>query len=172
METSVKSSLIKYIGIPNQTRKSYNNDTWTHIGDTNETKGGYQLIEEAATHITNWVKDLHLAGAHVTLKTKEDKSITPLILIVIDGDKSFNKEDTLFFYGHLDKQPPMNDKGQWKHGTPTEPEIVMDKEHPNKTKLIYGRGGADDGYSTYATMTAIKGLQDQKIKLPSIFLTI
>ena len=43
----------------------------------------------------------------------------------------------------------------------------MDPLNPKKTKLIYGRGGADDGYSTYATMTAIKSLQDQGIKLPS-----
>lgn len=44
----------------------------------------------------------------------------------------------------------------------------MDPLDPTKTKLIYGRGGADDGYSTYATMTAIKGLQDQGVKLPKI----
>jgi len=121
MENSVKSSLIEYIGIPNQTRKSYDEYNWMKIGTTNEDKGGYQLIEEAATHISNWVKGLNLAGAHVTLKKRADKSITPLILIVIDGDTSFHKEDTLFFYGHLDKQPPMNEKGQWKHGKPTEP---------------------------------------------------
>ena len=172
METSVKSSLIKYIQIPNQTRKSYNEQDWLKVGTTNEDKGGYQLIEEAATHIANWVKDLNLTGAHVTLKKREDKTITPLILIVIDGDKSFNQQDTLFFYGHLDKQPPMNDKGQWTHGTPTNPEIVLDPLDPKKTKLIYGRGGADDGYSTYATMTAIKGLQQQGIKLPSKFCPI
>lgn len=169
MENSVKNSLIKYIQIPNQTRKSYNEHDWLKIGTTNADKWGYQLIEEAATHITNWVNNLKLVGAHVTLKKRADKSITPLILIVIDGDKSFHQEDTLFFYGHLDKQPPMNDKGQWQHGKPTEPEIVMDPNDPTKTKFIYGRGGADDGYSTYATMTAIKGLQDQKVKLPSIF---
>ncbi len=33
---------------------------------------------------------------------------------------------------------------------------------------LYGRGGADDGYSTYATMVAIKALQLQGIPLPRI----
>ncbi len=87
--------------------------------------------------------------------------------IVIDGDKSFNQQDTLFFYGHLDKQPSMNDKGQWIQATPANPEVVLDPLDPKKTKFIYGRGGVDDGYSTYATIAAIKGLQQQGIKLPS-----
>lgn len=33
----------------------------------------------------------------------------------------------------------------------TNPKIIDNK--------LYGRGGADDGYSTYSTMFAIKGLQ-------------
>jgi acetylornithine deacetylase/succinyl-diaminopimelate desuccinylase-like protein len=37
---------------------------------------------------------------------------------------------------------------------------------------IYGRGGADDGYSTYATMVAIKALQELKVPLPSKFIVI
>lgn len=31
---------------------------------------------------------------------------------------------------------------------------------------LYGRGGADDGYSTYSTMLSIKALQEQGVKLP------
>lgn len=31
---------------------------------------------------------------------------------------------------------------------------------------LYGRGGADDGYSTYGTMIAIKAVQEQNIPLP------
>ena len=64
---------------------------------------------------------------------------------------------TIMFYGHFDKQPPMvgwdEDKG------PTTPVIIDDK--------LYGRGGADDGYSTYSSMVAVKACQEQGIKLPS-----
>jgi acetylornithine deacetylase/succinyl-diaminopimelate desuccinylase-like protein len=40
----------------------------------------------------------------------------------------------------------------WNEGIgPTKPAIIDGK--------LYGRGGADDGYSTYSTMLAIKALQ-------------
>ena len=41
---------------------------------------------------------------------------------------------------------------------PTQPKIIDGK--------LYGRGGADDGYSTFSTMLALKALQEQGIKLP------
>lgn len=40
----------------------------------------------------------------------------------------------------------------------TNPKIIDGK--------LYGRGGADDGYSTYSTMLALKALQEQGVKLP------
>lgn len=53
------------------------------------------------------------------------------------------------FYGHFDKQPPMVG---WSEGRgPTTPVIEKDK--------LYGRGGADDGYSTYSSMLAVKAVQ-------------
>jgi len=49
-------------------------------------------------------------------------------------------------YGHLDKQP----YGEgWKEGIPpNKPTIIGD--------LLYGRGGADDGYAPFSAMLAIK----------------
>jgi acetylornithine deacetylase/succinyl-diaminopimelate desuccinylase-like protein len=72
-----------------------------------------------------------------------------------------NTDETFFFYGHYDKPPPMDnldhpDLPHWTQGTPYEPKIVKEN---GETIKIYGRGGADDGYSTYATMVAIKALQ-------------
>jgi acetylornithine deacetylase/succinyl-diaminopimelate desuccinylase-like protein len=62
----------------------------------------------------------------------------------------------LFFYGHYDKQPPFSG---WNEGIgPCKPAIIDDK--------LYGRGGADDGYSTYGTLIAIKALKKQGIKIP------
>lgn len=75
----------------------------------------------------------------------KDPSYSPLIFTEIKGDLPF----TLFFYGHYDKQPPFTG---WMEGLgPTIPKIIDGK--------LYGRGGADDGYSTYSTMLAIKALQ-------------
>ena len=32
---------------------------------------------------------------------------------------------------------------------------------------LYGRGGGDDGYSTYSSMVAVKAVQEQGLKIPS-----
>ena len=51
-------------------------------------------------------------------------------------------------YGHLDKQPWMDG---WDEGlSPTDPVI--------RGEYMYGRGGADDGYSPFTCMLAIKNL--------------
>jgi acetylornithine deacetylase/succinyl-diaminopimelate desuccinylase-like protein len=78
-----------------------------------------------------------------------------------------NKEETYFFYGHYDKQPPMEGVSGWTVGGPYNPTPIVD-EQTGKVIKLYGRGGADDGYSTYATMVAIKALQLQRISLPRI----
>jgi acetylornithine deacetylase/succinyl-diaminopimelate desuccinylase-like protein len=52
-------------------------------------------------------------------------------------------------YGHLDKQPEMTG---WRDGLgPWTPVIEGDK--------LYGRGGADDGYAIFASLTAINALR-------------
>jgi len=57
--------------------------------------------------------------------------------------------DAVLLYGHLDKQPPMTG---WREGLgPWEP-VVEDGR-------LYGRGGADDGYALYASITAIEAVQ-------------
>ena len=59
---------------------------------------------------------------------------------------------TVLFYGHFDKQPyNENDWDAPKH--PYQP-----YRDPN-TDRLYGRGGADDGYSTYSSMLAVKAVQ-------------
>ena len=61
-------------------------------------------------------------------------------------------DDCVLLYGHLDKQPEMTgwreDLGPWK------PVIEHDR--------LYGRGGADDGYAIYASLTALAALQERR----------
>ena len=58
-------------------------------------------------------------------------------------------DDTVLLYGHLDKQPELFG---WREGLgPWEPVIEGDR--------LYGRGGADDGYSTFASLTCIQAAQ-------------
>ena len=59
-------------------------------------------------------------------------------------------------YGHLDKQPWMDG---WREGlSATKP--VMEG------KYLYGRGGADDGYSLFSCMLAIKNAHLQGVPTP------
>lgn len=70
-------------------------------------------------------------------------------------------DETYLFYGHFDKQPPFvgwsEDLGAYK------PVLKPNPENPEK---LYGRGGADDGYSAFGSILAIKALQEQNIPHP------
>lgn len=81
---------------------------------------------------------------------------TPCLFVEIEGHQDNDK--TIAFYGHLDKQPEATG---WRDGLgPWTP--VLEGEY------LYGRGASDDGYSVYAMITAIKGLQRCKMPYPRI----
>ena len=77
---------------------------------------------------------------------------TPVIFIEIPGTGG-REGDTVMMYGHLDKQPEMagwrEDLGPWT------PVIEGDK--------LFGRGGADDGYAIFASLTAINALRRDQV---------
>ena len=55
----------------------------------------------------------------------------------------------MLLYGHLDKQPELTG---WREGLgPWEPVREGDR--------LYGRGGGDDGYATFAALAAIEAVQ-------------
>lgn len=81
-----------------------------------------------------------------------------MIFIEVDGQV----DETYLFYGHYDKQPPFT--GWSPELGPYKPVLFPNETNPEK---LYGRGGADDGYSAYGSILAIKALQDQGIPHPS-----
>ena len=94
-------------------------------------------IAEAAELLRAWVREQDPA-----LQTEiiELPGRTPVLLIDNGGSG-----DPIVVYGHLDKQPPL---GEWRSGLgPYEPVREGD--------LLYGRGTADDGYSTFAAVTGL-----------------
>lgn len=70
-------------------------------------------------------------------------------------DSTLNKDaETVFMYGHIDKQPPLTDK--WREGLhPYKPVVEGER--------LYGRGGADDGYAFFSCTSIIKNLQKFKL---------
>jgi len=55
-------------------------------------------------------------------------------------------------YGHLDKQPPLTKS--WNEGLGPYTPVIKDGK-------LYGRGGADDGYSVFAAIGSIAAIQEQ-----------
>lgn len=76
---------------------------------------------------------------------------TPVIVVEVPGTdgQTGPGASTVLLYGHLDKQPEMTG---WRDGLgPWTPVREGD--------ALYGRGGADDGYSAFAALTAIEALR-------------
>ncbi|GGA68060.1 succinyl-diaminopimelate desuccinylase [Arenimonas soli] len=125
--------LVEYIRIPNK----------SPMFDAQWRENGY--MDDAVKLLAGWAKAQPIKGMNVEVVELEGR--TPLIYIEVPGQG----DDCVLLYGHLDKQPEMtgwaDDLGPWK------PVIKGDK--------LYGRGGADDGYALYGSLTAIRVLQEQ-----------
>ena len=110
-------------------------------------------IEKVIRDAASWVEGKKVAG--LKLEVIRIQGRTPIIFFEVPATKA-GSDDTIVVYGHLDKQPEFNgwrnDLGPW---TP--------KYEDGK---LYGRGGADDGYAVYASLTAIMALDRQGIPRP------
>src|SRR6201986_1289340 len=115
-------------------------------------------MDKVVSLFEDWAKEKLKSIPGSTLEVVRLKDRTPLIFMEIPGDK----DDTVLLYGHLDKQP--ENKG-WAEGAgPWEP--VM------KNNRLYGRGGADDGYAMFASLSAILALREQGGKHARCVITI
>lgn len=110
-------------------------------------------IDRAVEHMARWAKEKIKDLPGSKLEVVRLKGRTPVILIEVPSTLPKRSKDTVLLYGHLDKQPEMTgwaeDLGPW---TP----VLRDDK-------LYGRGGADDGYAIYASVTALLALQKQNI---------
>jgi len=148
-DDSVLQTLQDYIAIPNQSPEY---DPQIHTN-------GYQ--EKAVTLLTEWVKKCNVKKLKMDVLHEKDR--TPLIFVEVEASKpEFNKY-TVLMYGHFDKQPPLTD--QWEKDLhPWKPVIKGDK--------LYGRGGADDGYSIFGSIDCIRALQEQGADHPRCVIII
>ena len=104
-------------------------------------------MDKAVALIEGWCRGRPIEGMQLEVVRLEGR--TPVILMEIPGQS----DDTVLLYGHLDKQPEM--VGWLDHLGPWKPVIEGER--------LYGRGGADDGYAAFASLTAIEALQKQKV---------
>ena len=115
------------------------------------------LIDRVVQDAAAWVESRKVAGLKLEVLRLEGR--TPLIFFDVPSTQPANSGssgDTVLLYGHLDKQPEFNgwrnDLGPW---TPK-----------YENGLLYGRGGADDGYAVYAAISAIEALDAQGLPRP------
>ena len=105
-------------------------------------------MDRAVALIEGWCRKQPLRGLRVDVVRLENR--TPVIFMELPGDS----DETVLLYGHLDKQPEMTG---WREGlSPWEPVLEGDK--------LYGRGGADDGYSSFASLAALRLLQENNAR--------
>ena len=132
-DSDIVPRLVEYIRIPNK----------SPMFDADWQANGF--MDAATELLAAWARNQPIKGMKVEVVRLQDR--TPLIFIEVDGQG----EDCVLLYGHLDKQPEMtgwaDDLGPWT------PVLKGDR--------LYGRGGADDGYAIFGSLTAIRALQDQ-----------
>ena len=143
-QEEILPSLSEYIKIPNKS---------PHF-DTQWQENGY--MDEAVGHIASWCKQHAPKAMNLEIIRLEGR--TPLLFMEVPGEIN----ETVLLYGHLDKQPEMSG---WDEGLDPWTPVLKDGR-------LYGRGGADDGYAAYASLTAIRALEEQNLPFPRCVLII
>lgn len=134
-DSTILPTLQDYIRIPNQ----------SPLFDPNWRANGH--MHRAVALARSWVEQQNIAG--LTIEVVEIEGRTPIIFMEIPGDA----KSTVLMYGHLDKQPAMVG---WEEGLGPWTPVLRDGR-------LYGRGGADDGYAIFASITAVRAIQKQDV---------
>jgi acetylornithine deacetylase/succinyl-diaminopimelate desuccinylase-like protein len=108
-------------------------------------------LEAALQLLISWARPVvdSLPGAELSVVRLPGR--TPVLMVDVPAslDDAARVPRNVVLYGHMDKQPEMSgwraDLGPWKP--------VRDGN------MLYGRGGADDGYSTFAALSAIEAVR-------------
>jgi acetylornithine deacetylase/succinyl-diaminopimelate desuccinylase-like protein len=104
-------------------------------------------MDQAVEMLRAWCAKQPIDGMQIDVVRLPGR--TPLLFIEIPG----KSDDVVLLYGHYDKQPEFT--GWEKDLDPWQP-VIRDGK-------LYGRGGADDGYAVFGSLTAIRALREQGI---------
>jgi len=134
-DDSIIPEIAEYIKVPNKS---------PHF-DPDWEKHGH--METAVAMLEAWCKTQPIKDMAIEVVRIEGR--TPLLFIDIPGQS----DDVVLLYGHYDKQPEFSG---WDDDLDPWTPVIKDGK-------LYGRGGADDGYATFGSLTAIRALQEQGI---------
>jgi acetylornithine deacetylase/succinyl-diaminopimelate desuccinylase-like protein len=134
-QNGIVDQLVRYIAIPNVSASF--DPEWKANGH----------MDRAVELVVAWMRTRTIVG--MTIEVIELPERSPLVFVEIPEFGTAEAGPAALLYGHLDKQPEM---AGWREGLgPWTP--VLEGER------LYGRGGADDGYSSFASLLAIEALQ-------------
>ncbi len=106
-------------------------------------------LERALGLIVDWARPVVATIPGATMSVERLPGRTPVLFVEVPASSGSTSGRTVLLYGHMDKQPEMTG---WRDGLgPWTPVIEGDR--------LFGRGGADDGYSTFAALTAIAAVR-------------
>jgi acetylornithine deacetylase/succinyl-diaminopimelate desuccinylase-like protein len=134
-DDSIIPELCDYIKVPNK----------SPMFDPDWEKNGH--MDQAVEMLRAWCAKQPIDGMQIDVVRLPGR--TPLLFIEIPG----KSDDVVLLYGHYDKQPEFT--GWEKDLDPWQP-VIRDGK-------LYGRGGADDGYAVFGSLTAIRALREQGI---------
>lgn len=134
-DESILPQLVEYVRIPNK----------SPMFDPDWEANGH--MERAVQLMSRWAGSQSMPGMSVEVLRLPGR--TPVLLVDVPGEVN----DTVLLYGHLDKQPEFTG---WSEGLGPWTPVLRDGK-------LYGRGGADDGYALFSSLTAIRALQAQRI---------
>jgi acetylornithine deacetylase/succinyl-diaminopimelate desuccinylase-like protein len=130
---SIIPTLCDYVRIPNK----------SPVFDPDWEANGY--MQQAVELLEAWAANAAVDGMHLEVFSLPGR--TPVLFCEIDA--TADDAGTVLLYGHYDKQPEFTG---WEDGlSPWEP-VIRDGK-------LYGRGGADDGYALFGSLSAIAALQ-------------
>lgn len=144
---AIVPALVDYIAIP--AKSPMFDAEWAERG----------LLDRVVRDAAAWVESQKVPGLRLEVLRLPGR--TPVLFFEVDSThtaetRAPGRGGTILMYGHLDKQPEFTgwraDLGPWT------PKL--------ENGLLYGRGGADDGYAIYAAVTAIQALKKQGVPHP------
>jgi acetylornithine deacetylase/succinyl-diaminopimelate desuccinylase-like protein len=133
-DDEIVPTLVDYIRVPNVS-PAYEPE-WAELGH----------METATEMLRSWAERREL---QMSIEVHRLVGRTPVIMIEVPPTGGGSVTDTVLLYGHLDKQPEMDG---WDEGKGPWLPVMIDGR-------LYGRGGADDGYAMFASLTAIEAVQ-------------
>ena len=145
-DDAIVPTLVEYIKIPAKS---------PHFDRDWEEKGH---IEAAVQLADRWCRKHAVPGMKQEIVRLPGR--TPVLLLEVPATDSSSK--TILMYGHLDKQPEMTG---WREGFGPWTPVIEDGK-------LYGRGGADDGYAVFASLAALRSLNEVRADLPRIVVLI